>query len=134
MSDAKTNGIFFFQKKSWSQMIQKNILRIFIKNLIIIIKNVFKWPENVKFRRKWRFFGGSDGSNLQNQQIRLCNQKTQLLSRITFTVSLKIKPDNQMYANMTDPPPPPYYFLQLTITSKKSYFCDLFQKRKKYYE
>ena len=57
------------------------------------------------FGGKWRFFGGSGGSNLQNQQIRLCNHKTQLLSRITFTVSLKIKPDNQMYANVSDPPP-----------------------------
>ncbi len=35
--------------------------------------------------------------------------KTQVLSRITFNVSLKIKPDNQMYANVSDPPraPPP---------------------------
>ena len=32
--------------------------------------------------------------------------KTQVLSRITFNVSLKIKPDNQMYANVSDPPPP----------------------------
>ena len=45
------------------------------------------------FGGKWRFFGGSGGSNLQNQQIRLCNHKTQLLSRITFTVRLEIKPD-----------------------------------------
>jgi len=57
------------------------------------------------FGGKWRFFGGSGGSNLQNQQIRLCNHKTQLLSRITFTVSLKIKPENHMYANVSDPPP-----------------------------
>ncbi len=41
------------------------------------------------------------------EKIRLCNHENQLLSRITFTVSLKIKPDNQMYANVSDPPPPP---------------------------
>jgi len=32
--------------------------------------------------------------------------KTQVLSRITFNVSLKIEPDNQMYANVSDPPLP----------------------------
>ena len=63
------------------------------------------WPENVNFRRKMAVFGGSGGEKLQNQKIRLCNHKTQLLSRITFTVSLKIKSDNQMYANVSDPPP-----------------------------
>ena len=58
-----------------------------------------------KFRWKMAVFVGSGGSNLQNQKIRLWSHKTQLLSRITFTVSIKIKPDNQMYANVSDPPP-----------------------------
>ncbi len=60
-------------------------------------------------------FGGSGGEKLQNQKIRLCNHKTQRLSRITFTVSIKIKPDNQMYANVSDPPPP--------MSSKNSIIC-----------
>ncbi len=80
------------------------------------------WPENVNFRRKMSIFGGKcqfsseNGGfrrerrlKLKNQKIRLCNHKTQLISRITLTVSLKIKPETQMYANVSDPPPP-YFF------------------------
>ncbi len=46
-------------------------------------RNSQKWPP-----------GGlePEGLYLQNQEVGVCNQKTQLLSGITFTVSLKIKP------------------------------------------
>ncbi len=50
------------------------------------------------FGRKWRF---SAGAAVKTKP----KNKTQVLSRITFNVSLKIKPDNQMYANVSDPPP-----------------------------
>ena len=76
------------------------------------------WPENVNFRRKMAVFGGSGGLNLQNQKLRLCNHKTQLLSRITFTVSLKIKPDNQMYANVSDPHPPLAFNVTISLVWK----------------
>ncbi len=44
----------------------------------------------------WRLY-------LQNQKIGVCNHKTQLLIAITSTVSLKIKPVIQIYANVSDP-------------------------------
>ncbi len=57
--------------------------------------------KNSGFRRERRL-------NLQNQKIRLCKHKNQLLTRITFTVSLKIKPENQMCQI-----PPPLFPIQL---------------------
>ena len=58
------------------------------------------------FRGKWQFFGGSGGSNLQNQKICVCYHKTKLLSVITYDLTLKITPDNPVYTNVSDPPPP----------------------------
>ena len=62
VSNVKTKGFFF---KSLSQMIQKCLIRR------EIAKN--------NFQRKMAVFGGSDGSNLQNQKLRVCYHKTQLL-------------------------------------------------------
>ncbi len=51
------------------------------------------------------------GLYLQNQKLCVCNHKTKLLSEITFTVSLKIKPVIQVYANVSELPPPPLFNL-----------------------
>ena len=45
------------------------------------------------------------GLYFQKQKLGVCNHKTQLLSGITFTVCLKIKPVIQIYANEADPSP-----------------------------
>ncbi len=53
----------------------------------------------------WRFGVLKPGGlYLQNQKLGVCNHNTQLLSGITFTVSLKIKQVIQIYANVSDPP------------------------------
>ena len=51
--------------------------------------------------------GGMDPGGLyqQNQKMCVCYHKIKLLSGITFTVRLKIKPVIQIYANMSDPLP-----------------------------
>ena len=54
-------------------------------------------------------FGGSGGSNLQNQKIRVCYHKTQLLSVITYPLTIKTNPDNTVYANVSDKPLPLNY-------------------------
>jgi len=75
-----------FEKKiSWYQMIQNCIIR-----REMATKKVS--AENGGFRRERRLKPPKP------------KNKTQVLSRITFNVSLKIKPDNQMYANVSDPP------------------------------
>ena len=51
-------------------------------------------------RQKWPTGGLEPGGlYLQIQKIGVCNHKTKFLSGITLTVSLKIKPDNQIYAD-----------------------------------
>ncbi len=55
-------------------------------------------------------FGGIDpGSRTSGLQVAIFDQYlVRLLSGITFTVSLKIKPVIQIYANVSDVPPPLY--------------------------
>ncbi len=52
-----------------------------------------------KFRRKMTVFGGSGGSNLK--KIRVCHHKTQLLSVITYPLTIKINPELLVYANVS---------------------------------
>ena len=84
----------FFEKKSWSQMIQKC--------LGISARNGKK-----KIRLKMAVFGGSGGSHLQNHKKRVCYHKTKFLTVITHPLTLKINPDNTVYANVSDLPPTP---------------------------
>ncbi len=51
--------------------------------------------------KKMTNFGGSGGSNLQNQKIRACYHKTQHLSVITYPLTKKINPDITVYANVS---------------------------------
>jgi len=55
------------------------------------------------------FFGGSGGSNLQNQKIRVCYHKTQLLSVITYPLTIKINLDNTVRKCVSPPPSPPLF-------------------------
>ena len=41
----------------------------------------------------------------QNQNIRVCYHKIQLLSVMTYPLTIKINPDNTVYANIKQPPP-----------------------------
>ncbi len=60
------------------------------------------------FRRKMAVFGGSGGSNLQNQKIRVCYHKTQLLSVITYLSSnYKDKPRAPCVRKCASLAPPP---------------------------
>ena len=69
-------------------------------------QKALKWLENVKFRRKKAVFGGSGGFNLQNQKIRVCYHKTQLLSVITYSLTIKINPEITVYSNVSVYHPP----------------------------
>ncbi len=59
------------------------------------------------FGGKGRFSTGAAVKTSKTKNY-ACNHKTQLLSEITFTVSLKIKPDNQICANVSTLPPPSF--------------------------
>ena len=60
---------------------------------------------NNKKKQKWPTGGQKlGGLYLQNQKLGVCNYKTQLLSGITFTVNIQIKPVFQIYAHVSDPP------------------------------
>ncbi len=88
--------IEFFERKKWSQMFQKYLIR----------REMAKKEtsaENGGFRRERRF-------QPPKPKIGMCYHKAQLLSGITFTVSFKIKPVIQIYANVSDPPPPLFLY------------------------
>ncbi len=67
-----------------------------------------KISKNGQNKQKWPTGDlESGGLYLQSLKIGVCNHKTQFLSGIAFTVSLKIKQVIQIYANVSDLPPPP---------------------------
>ncbi len=71
---------FFLKKISWFQMIQKCLIR--------------REMEKNGFRRERRF-------QPPKPKIRLCYHKTQLLSLITYPLTIKINLDITVYANVS---------------------------------
>ena len=81
---------------------------MYLINLIFCKKKFI--PNIGQNKQKWQNGGLEPGGlYLQNPKIRVCYYKTKLLTVITYPPTIKINPDNNVYANVSDPPPSPLY-------------------------
>ena len=91
------------------------VLEVFKKSQVFSV-NRKSLPNIGQIRQKWP----SGGLNLQNQKIRMYVHKTQLFSVITYPLTIKINPDNTVYANVSDIPAP-------LMTARINFYQDAFE-------
>ena len=76
--------------------------------------------------KKWLISAENYGfsARLSKTEIHVCYHKTQLLSVLTYPLTIKINPDNTVNANVSVSPPPPWMFI---FKSSRMYACLLIE-------